>query len=107
VTVVVVESGINRLHALEPWHIKESLRTYELSYLVGFEVQRSQVSLEEGFLEAKKTIYNNIYLAVKLDIGGDEQRIGHISTNYQQITLKYIYFVTCLADFLTKIASFR
>lgn len=82
--------NIKRLNALEPWHLQESLRPYDPSYLAGFEAQRSQVALKEGFENAKDIMSDEIHSDVQCDIGGDEQRIHNISTAYSAITFKHI-----------------
>jgi len=79
-----------RLQALQPWHLKESLRPYNPSYLAGFEAQRNQISLKAGFAKAKPMIEAGIRRSVKRDIGGDEQRIDSVSTTYSEITFKHI-----------------
>jgi len=79
-----------RLDALEPWHLKKSLRAYNSSYLAGFEAQRSQVSLTQGFESAKNVMASTIHSDVCRNIGGDEQRVHSISTDYSAITFKHI-----------------
>ena len=79
-----------RLDALEPWHLKKSLRAYNSSYLAGFEAQRSQVSLTQGFESAKNVMAGTIHSDVCRNIGGDEQRVHSISTDCSAITFKHI-----------------
>ncbi|MDY6781670.1 MAG: TFIIB-type zinc finger domain-containing protein [Cyanobacteriota bacterium] len=90
---------LSRLRALEPWHLQDSLRPYEPSYLAGFEAQRSQVSLKEGFATAKSAMAAQIHIDVKRDIGGDEQRVGNISTSYSAITFKPILLPVWLTSY--------
>ena len=78
-----------RLAQLEPWDLGE-LRRYEPSYLSGFKAQRYQVDLPEGFESAKKTAEVFIRHDVCRDIGGDEQRIDSLSTQYSAITFKHL-----------------
>jgi ribosomal protein S27E len=87
------------LEALEPWHLQESLRPYDPSYLAGFEAQRSQVSLKAGFAIAKSMMDAPIYSDVQRDIGGDEQRVGNISTSYSAITFKPILLPVWLTSY--------
>ncbi|NEP88144.1 MAG: hypothetical protein F6K18_15615 [Okeania sp. SIO2C2] len=79
-----------RLDALEPWHLNKSLRPYESSFLAGFEAQKPQVSLKDGFEEAKRVMDVKIRSDIRRDIGGDEQNINHSSTSYSAITFKHI-----------------
>jgi ribosomal protein S27E len=87
------------LEALEPWDLKESLRPYEPYYLAGFEAQRSQVSLKDGFEAAKIAIASQIRWEVERDIGGDEQRVHSISTDYSAITFKHILLPVWLTSY--------
>jgi ribosomal protein S27E len=78
-----------RLAALEPWDMAE-LKTYEPAYLAGYKAQRYQVDLAEGFGRARELAAEVIKGDVSRDIGGDEQRIFNISTNYSAITFKHL-----------------
>jgi hypothetical protein len=78
-----------RLAALEPWDLQE-LTAYEPAYLSGYKAQRYQVDLAEGFELAKKTAAPAIESDVRRDIGGDEQRVTRVSTNYSAITFKHL-----------------
>ena len=51
---------------------------------------RSQVSLTQGFESAKNVMTGTIHSDVCRDIGGDEQRVHSISTDYSAITFKHI-----------------
>jgi len=78
-----------RLAALEPWDLGE-LTAYEPAYLSGYKAQRYQVALDEGFELAKRAAAPVIESDVRRDIGGDEQRVSHISTNYTGVTFKHL-----------------
>lgn len=88
----------DRLDALEPWNLETCLRPYNSSYLAGFEAQRPQVSLEDGFETAKNCMKDDIRCDVRRDIGGDEQQIHKIETEYHQVTFKLVLlpvWLTC------------
>lgn len=78
-----------RLTALEPWDL-QALTGYEPAYLSGYKAQRYQVSLAEGFDLAKKAAEPAILSDVRGDIGGDEQRVSHVATNYSAVTFKHL-----------------
>jgi len=78
-----------RLSALEPWDLVE-LTPYDPAYLSGYKAQRYQVDLVEGFELAKRAAAPVIESDVRRDIGGDEQRVDRISTNYSAITFKHL-----------------
>ncbi len=79
----------NRLAALEPWDFPQ-LRSYDPAFLAGFKAQRYQIDLEQGFELMKQVIAPAIENSVSNDIGGDEQRIESLSTEYSDITFKHL-----------------
>jgi DNA-directed RNA polymerase subunit RPC12/RpoP len=78
-----------RLKALEPWDLDE-LTGYEPAYLSGYKAQRYQVTLAEGFDLAKAAAAPVIESDVRADIGGDEQRVSQVATNYSAVTFKHL-----------------
>ena len=85
-TTSLPEKYINKL---EPWDLHE-LKPYEPAYLSGHKAQTYQIALDEGFERFKKIAENVIYGDARQDIGGDEQRVHDISTNYSNITFKHL-----------------
>jgi DNA-directed RNA polymerase subunit RPC12/RpoP len=79
----------DHLVALEPWDLV-ALKSYNPAFLSGFKAQRYQVDLAEGFDRAKEVIAPTIESDVRLDIGGDEQRIDSLDTNYRDVTFKHL-----------------
>jgi len=79
----------NYLAALEPWDM-EKLKPYNPAFLSGFKAQRYQVDLAQGFENAKKVIAPTIERDVRNDIGGDEQRIETLVTDYSETTFKHL-----------------
>lgn len=77
------------LNALEPWDLA-NLAPYDNRYLTGFKAEVSQVDIATGFDEAKKVMARAIEQDVRRDIGGDEQRVISIDTQYNNTTYKYI-----------------
>jgi DNA-directed RNA polymerase subunit RPC12/RpoP len=78
-----------RLTALEPWDLTE-LKAYEPAYLSGYKAQRYQVDLAEGFERAKEFAAAVVREDVRRDIGGDEQQVGQVSTQYSAVTFKHL-----------------
>ena len=78
-----------RLNALEPWDL-ESLCAYEPAYLAGFKAQRYQVEMPAGFEKAKEIMAAEISGDVRHDIGGDEQRIFEVETEYRDVTFRHL-----------------
>jgi len=79
----------NRLTALEPWDLNE-LKPYDPAFLSGFKAQRYQVDLGQGFERAKQLIEPAIEQSVRNDIGGDEQSIENLATQYSAVTFKHL-----------------
>ncbi len=75
--------------ALEPWDL-ENLIPYDASFLSGFITERYQVSLEEGFEQAKDAMGRRIDEAARHDIGGDHQRVRHVRTRHSNVTFKHV-----------------
>src|SRR5271156_2192897 len=89
--LVVATKSISekRLDALEPWDL-ESLCAYEPAYLSGFKAQRYQVELPAGFDRAKTFMQAAIERDAARDIGGDEQRVENINTEYSNTTFRHL-----------------
>jgi DNA-directed RNA polymerase subunit RPC12/RpoP len=83
---------------LEPWDL-QNLVSYADDYLSGFRAESYQVSLEQGFEEARQIMANEIRTAVRHDIGGDEQRIHSVDTRYSRITFKHILLPVWLSAY--------
>ena len=78
-----------RLHDLEPWDL-DQLKPYNPAFLAGFKAQRYQVELADGFERAKDQMAPVIESDVRNDIGGDEQQIDAMDTDYFNTTFKHL-----------------
>ena len=81
--------SMERLGRLDPWG-PEPVRAYEPGYLAGFKAQRYQVELPQGYEQAKEIMRGSIGEACCRDIGGDEQRVSDLKTEYNEVTFKHI-----------------
>lgn len=77
------------LRRLEPWDL-ESLKSYEPAFLSGHKAQTYQVALDQGFEKFRAIADGVIRDDVRRDIGGDEQRISNVSTEFGAITFKHL-----------------
>lgn len=77
------------IYKLEPWDLHK-LVPFNKSFLSGFVTERYQIELTQGFEIAKKIAEPQIKMLVRRDIGGDEQRILTMHTNYNDITFKHL-----------------
>jgi predicted RNA-binding Zn-ribbon protein involved in translation (DUF1610 family) len=89
--LVVASKGLPHDYAeeLAPWDLPQ-LADFKPDYLSGFRTERYQVGLEEGFGRAKILMQGEIEKLVRYDIGGDEQRIDSLNTQYSGVTFKHI-----------------
>jgi DNA-directed RNA polymerase subunit RPC12/RpoP len=77
------------LTALEPWDL-DCLVPFQEDYIAGFRTESYQMNLEQGFEIAKQIMSGRIRSEICASIGGDEQRIHTVSSNYSTITFKHI-----------------
>ena len=89
--LVAASKAVNegRLDALEPWDL-ERLCPYEPAYLSGFKAQRYQVELPGGLEKAKHTMARTIDSDVRRDIGGDEQQVHSVETQYSNVMFRHL-----------------
>ena len=83
---------------LEPWDL-ENLVEFDHSYLSGFLSETYSIGLKEGFLTAKELMEPKIREDIRYDIGGDEQRISSMNTDYSGIKFKHILLPLWISSF--------
>lgn len=83
---------------LEPWDL-QNLQDYRPEYLAGYRAEGYTVELNEGMAEAKEMMDQVIRQDVRRDIGGDEQRIHGIETQFGDITFKHVLLPIYLAAY--------
>ncbi len=68
----------------------EDLVTYDEKYILGFLAKKYDLTLKNGWLDAKVVISNELEFKIKDTIGGDVVRNLKLNTNYNDITYKHI-----------------
>ncbi|MCW5771533.1 MAG: hypothetical protein KIT16_07865 [Rhodospirillaceae bacterium] len=98
--LVVASRSLPKKYAdrLDTWRLA-SLQPYRTEYLAGFRSEVYQVTLKEGFTEAKKRMEDQIRSDVRKDIGGDEQRINTVNTQWEDLKYKHILLPVWLAAY--------
>ena len=87
------------IDALEPWDL-HALQPFAQGYLAGFSAERYQIEVGVGFEHAKeRKMVPVIRDTVRRDIGGDEQRIGHLSSSYADVRFKLLLLPLWIASF--------
>ncbi|MEB3294422.1 MAG: hypothetical protein VKJ24_14785 [Synechococcales bacterium] len=87
-----------QLKRLAPWQLQDCV-PYDPAYLASFKAQRYQVPLEAGLERAKTEMGQVITHDVRHDIGGDEQQITHLQTDYSDITFKHVLLPVWLSAY--------
>jgi hypothetical protein len=99
--LVVGTSRVTPKHlaALEPWPLPEA-QPYRPEYLAGHETLRYDVEPETGLGVAKSQMAPVIERDCKEDIGGDEQRVTSVDTEYRQVMFKLMLLPVWIACYL-------
>ncbi len=91
---------------LTPWDLT-ALVPYAAEYLSGFQAEGYTVPLAEGGARAKDRMSAVIVQDVRRDIGGDEQRIRSIDTDWSEETFKHILLPVWTAAYKYNGKSYR
>lgn len=91
---------------LTPWDLSH-LRAYRPDYLAGFEAEAYTIPLAEGHRTARDEMAGVILNDVRRHIGGDEQRVDHVSTDYSAETFKHILLPIWTAAYRYNGKSYR
>jgi ribosomal protein S27E len=78
-----------KLNALEPWDL-QAMCPYEPAYIAGFKAQRYQLELPDGFDKAKGTMHQTILQDVRRAIGGDEQQVNNVETQFGNVMFRHL-----------------
>ncbi|BFU46473.1 hypothetical protein [Krasilnikovia sp. MM14-A1004] len=87
------------LDALEPWPLPQA-QPYRPEFLAGHETLRYDVEPEAGLASAQSRMAEVIEGDCRDDIGGDEQRVGSVHTDYADVTFKLMLLPVWLACYL-------
>ncbi|WP_238010039.1 hypothetical protein KZZ52_20410 [Dactylosporangium sp. AC04546] len=87
------------LEALDPWPLTDA-EPYRPEYLAGHETLRYDVEPEAGLEHAKGKMAPEIESDCRQDIGGDEQRVHQVDTQYFDVTFKLMLLPVWLACYI-------
>jgi hypothetical protein len=98
--LVVASKSLPKKYAdrLDTWRLA-SLQPYRTEYIAGFRSEVYQVTLKDGFAEAKRRMEDQIRSDVRSDIGGDEQRVHNVNTRWEDLRFKHILLPVWLAAY--------
>lgn len=92
--------------ALAPWDLS-ALVPYAPAWLAGFRAEGYQVELEDGLGEARAFMDQVIARDIRMDIGGDQQRIHSANTKLSEVTFKHILLPIWVAAYKYRGKSYR
>ena len=97
---------LNLAEGLAPWDLG-ALQPYAPEYLAGFQAEGYTVPLADADEVAKARMARVIEQDVCHDIGGDEQRVNSIDTNWSAETFKHILLPVWMAAYKYNGKSYR
>lgn len=106
--VVLASTSLPRgyVDSLEPWDLSQ-LTAYQPDFLAGFRAEGYTIALRDGHDIARIKMDRVIREDVRRDIGGDQQRIGSVSTNMSNETFKHILLPLWLAAYKFRGKSYQ
>ncbi|UWQ23050.1 primosomal protein N' (replication factor Y) - superfamily II helicase [Jannaschia sp. W003] len=106
--LVLASPSLPKTHtdALEPWDLS-GLAPYAPQYIAGFRAEAYRVSLEDGLVEARRRMDAVIARDIRMDIGGDRQRVDHAETTMTDVTFKHVLLPIWVAAYRYQGRSFR
>ncbi len=91
---------------LSPWDLN-NLVHFKEDYLRGFKVENYRVELDVAFKEGKERMEDEIRSLVRQDIGGDQQRISSLHTDWKELKFKHILLPIYIASYPFKGKTYR
>jgi DNA-directed RNA polymerase subunit RPC12/RpoP len=94
------------LNALGPWPLGDAV-AYTPDYLAGYQTLRYDTEPETGLETAKARMRPVIEADCRDDIGGDEQRVREVYTEYSDVTFKLLLLPVWIVCYLHAGRSFQ
>lgn len=107
--VLVVATTVQNkalMQRLEPWPLEKCI-PFTQQVLAGLFARTYDVTLDDGFAEARQRMESAITTDVRQRIGGDEQTISSQKTSYSQITFKHLLLPVWLMAYRYKDKPYR
>ena len=92
--------------ALQPWDLS-ALVPYAPDYLAGFEAEGYTVALPDAHARGREAMERVILTDVRRAIGGDEQRVDEIATDWSDETFKHVLLPIWTAAYRFRGKSYR
>jgi LSD1 subclass zinc finger protein len=88
------------------WNLK-GLVPFQGEFVSGFKAEAYQLGLREGFPVAKEEIDARVHGLIRRDIGGDQQRVLQVSTQYSNVTFKHVLLPVWISAYRYRDKVFR
>jgi hypothetical protein len=92
----LTEKQLDKLH---PWPLEQAT-AFQRDFLSGFETLRYDLEPDVGLANAKSRMAPVIQSDCRGDIGGDEQRVHSVNTNYSDVTYKLMLLPIWIAAYI-------
>lgn len=92
--------------AVEPWDL-HALVPYTESYLAGFRAEGYTIDLRDGFAAGRGEMDLQIRRDVRFDIGGDQQRVDTLETEFGDVTFKHVLLPLWIAAYRYRKKTYR
>lgn len=106
--LVLATAGLRTdlMESLEPWPLAKCV-PFNQQMLAGFLARTYEIELDEGFVDARERIDRSLKNDVRQRIGGDEQRIDSIRSQYDAIQFKHLLLPVWLLAYRYKDRVFQ
>jgi predicted RNA-binding Zn-ribbon protein involved in translation (DUF1610 family) len=98
---VLANTGMDeqKIRELEPWPT-QYVRPFSAEYIAGHLSRTYDLTVEQAFGVAKSSMESTIEHTVRSDIGGDEQRVHSVDTDYRDVAFKLMLLPVWIATYL-------
>ena len=92
--------------AAAEWDLK-ALVPYQPEFVSGYRAEAYQVGLREGYPLAKQKIDAQVMSLIRRQIGGDQQRVRQVSTQYADVRFKHVLLPVWISAYRFRDKTFR
>jgi DNA-directed RNA polymerase subunit RPC12/RpoP len=92
--------------AANAWNLK-ALVPYQPEFVSGYRAEAYQIGLREGYPIARQVIDAQVQSLVRKDIGGDQQRVHHVSTRYGDVRFKHVLLPVWISAYRFRDKTYR
>ena len=104
--IAATQQRTDLVQSLEPWPL-ERMIPFTPEVLAGFFSRTYDIALEDGFRVAHQRIEQALAMDVRQRIGGDEQQVSDLKSNYSDITFKHLLLPVWLLAYRYRDQTFQ